>query len=317
MDIAVAVTYRRWKTFLEGPSLPIMPVRNEHAVFGMPECALRSHPMTWRSLAACVAVAVLVGLSIDARAQDDGAAAVPVDQTEATPSEAKPPAPKAKSGTSSSRAKTRALKPDNSTNPQSHLELATFGAGCFWHVEHTFEMLPGVVAAVSGYAGGFVPNPSYEMVHEGDTGHAEVVMVQYDPDVISYEKLLKVFWSSHDPTTPNRQGPDFGPQYRSIILYHNEAQRKAALESYRELVKYHVFRYPIVTQLVPLKRFYRAEDYHQDYYGGKPRPRVVRRHKTTVSRARAKKTLSKKTSPSPANDSAAPAQPASSTSPRP
>ena len=116
-----------------------------------------------------------------------------------------------------------------------------------------------------------VRNPNYEMVHEGYTGHAEVVMVQYDPEVISYEDLLKVFWQCHDPTTPNRQGPDVGTQYRSIILYHNEAQRKAALKSYHQLVEARAFRNPIVTQLVPLKAFYRAEDEHQDYYGGKPR----------------------------------------------
>ena len=117
------------------------------------------------------------------------------------------------------------------------------------------------------------------------TGHAEVVMVEYDADVISYEDLLKVFWSHHDPTTPNRQGPDVGTQYRSIILYHSDAQRKAALKSYHELVARRVWRYPIVTQLVPLTRFYRAEDYHQDYYGGKPRT-STRRRKTTAVKSR-------------------------------
>ena len=132
-----------------------------------------------------------------------------------------------------------------------------------------FEWLPGVKSAVSGYAGGHVPNPSYEMVHEGDTGHAEVVQVEYDPSVITYEQLLKVFWHGHDPTQWNRQGPDVGTQYRSVIFYHNEAQRKAALKSYRELTAARAFRAPIVTQLMPMKAFYRAEDYHQNYYGGK------------------------------------------------
>jgi len=281
--------------------------------------------MTWRFLAACVAVVVLLGFSIDAVAQDQAKPAEPVDQAKAAlpvatekaaPDAAKSPAPNPKSKKSSPRSKTSTLQPDQSTTPLSHLELATFGAGCFWHVEHTFEMLPGVISAVSGYAGGDVRFPTYEMVHEGDTGHAEVVMVQYDPEVISYEKLLNVFWSSHDPTTPNQQGPDIGTQYRSIILYHNEAQRKAALESYRELVEKRAFRHPIVTQLVPLRAFYRAEDYHQDYYGGKPHPTAARR-KTTVSHAKAKKSPSKTTSVSPPDEAAAPAQSASSTAPRP
>jgi peptide-methionine (S)-S-oxide reductase len=176
----------------------------------------------------------------------------------------------------------------SASKPKS--ERATFGAGCFWHVEDTFERLRGVNWAVSGYAGGSVPNPTYEMVHEGLTGHAEVVMVEFDPSVISYEKLLNVFWKSHDPTSINRQGPDVGPQYRSVIFYHNEEQKKAALESYRQLTKARVFRSQIVTQLMPLQAFYRAEDYHQDYYGGKPRA-VKARRKTTV--AKAKKTPAK------------------------
>ena len=274
--------------------------------------------MTWRSVAACVAMVVLLGLSIDALAQDPAKAARPVDPEKAAgvvapekaaPDVAQPPAPTAKSKKSASRSKTRAPQPDNSTNPESQLELATFGAGCFWHVEHTFEMLPGVVSAVSGYAGGNVRFPSYEMVHEGDTGHAEVVMVQYDPEVITYEKLLKVFWSSHDPTTPNQQGPDIGTQYRSIILYHNEAQRKAALESYQELVEKRAYRHPIVTQLVPLRAFYRAEDYHQDYYGGKPHmTTAARRRKTTVSHAKAKKSPAKIASASPPEDTAKPTE---------
>lgn len=167
-------------------------------------------------------------------------------------------------------------------------EQATFGAGCFWHVEAVFERLKGVNWAVSGYAGGGVPYPSYEMVHEGTTGHAEVVMVDFDPEVITYEDLLKVFWKNHDPTSINRQGEDEGPQYRSVIFYHSEAQRLAALKSYHALTEKRVYRSPIVTQLVPMRAFYRAEEYHQNYYGGKPRA-STRRRKTTVSSTRSRR----------------------------
>jgi peptide-methionine (S)-S-oxide reductase len=157
------------------------------------------------------------------------------------------------------------------TASKPKFERATFGGGCFWHVEAEFESLKGVRQAVSGYAGGVVPFPSYEMVHSGTTGHAEVVMVEFDPSKISYEQLLKVFWSIHDPTSINRQGEDEGPQYRSIIFYHNEEQRRAVLKSYHALTAAGVFGRPIVTQLAPMTAFYRAEDYHQDYYGGKLR----------------------------------------------
>jgi len=173
-------------------------------------------------------------------------------------------------------------------------EVATFGGGCFWHVEAVFDRMKGVKEAVSGYSGGSVPYPSYEMVHTGMTGHAEVVRVVYDPKIVSYEDLLKAFWSCHDPTQLNRQGPDEGPQYRSVIFYHSKAQRDAALESYRKLTKAQVFSGPIVTQLLPAQPFYRAEDYHQDYYGGKPRPYSPTRHsrvqsKTVSSRGVARK----------------------------
>lgn len=174
-------------------------------------------------------------------------------------------------------------------------EFATFGAGCFWHVEDIFEHQKGVLNAVSGYAGGYIAYPSYEMVHTGQTGHAEVVQVEYDPKVISYDNLLNIFWRCHDPTTINRQGPDEGPQYRSVILYHSEAQRKAALKSYEQLTKARAFRSPIVTQLVPMQAFFPAEDYHQNYYSGMrrsgPRRRtaasktkVVQRKSTTAGR---------------------------------
>ena len=121
-------------------------------------------------------------------------------------------------------------------------------------------------SVVSGYAGGTVPRPTYAMVSSGLTGHAEVVQIAYDPAVVSFEKLLETFWECHDPTTLNRQGPDFGTQYRSIILYHDDAQKQAAQESYRALTDAGVFASPIVTQLVPLKAFYLADRHHQDYY---------------------------------------------------
>jgi len=260
--------------------------------------------MKWRFPAACVAMAVVLGLWIDAEAQEAPAPTKPEEKGKTAPVVAKPIAPKVKSKKSSLHSKTQTSPGADSSRPISKVEYATFGAGCFWCVEATFERLPGVISAVSGYAGGSVRFPTYEMVHEGLTGHAEVVMVEYDADVISYEELLKVFWSHHDPTTPDQQGPDVGTQYRSIILYHNEAQRKAALKSYQELVDKRVWRNPIVTQLVPLKAFYRAEDYHQDYYGGKPQ--AASRRKTPVSKAR--KARSKPPSPSPSAEAPGPAQ---------
>ena len=145
-------------------------------------------------------------------------------------------------------------------------ETATFGGGCFWCTEAVFERIPGVKSVVSGYSGGLVPNPTYEQVCTGQTGHAEVIEVVFDPDKVPYEDLLKVFWKSHDPTTLNSQGPDFGTQYRSIILYHSEDQKKAAQKVYQELKAKRVYRAPIVTELVPFAAFYPAERYHQDYY---------------------------------------------------
>jgi peptide-methionine (S)-S-oxide reductase len=143
-------------------------------------------------------------------------------------------------------------------------EIATLGGGCFWCLEALYQMLPGVKAVASGFAGGTKANPTYKEVCEGDTGHAEVVQIEYDPKVLSYEKLLETFWEVHDPTTLNRQGDDVGTQYRSIILYSNPAQRAAAEKSKAEAQKH--FRQPIVTEIVPLTKFYQAEDYHQDYY---------------------------------------------------
>ncbi len=143
-------------------------------------------------------------------------------------------------------------------------ELATFGGGCFWCMEAVFQRLPGVKSVTSGYAGGHIENPTYQQVCSDATGHAEVIQIEFDPQKISYEKLLDVFWEEHDPTTLNRQGNDEGTQYRSVILYHDETQRKTAEKSKAEAQKN--FSRPIVTEIVPLKKFYPAEGYHQDYY---------------------------------------------------
>lgn len=144
-------------------------------------------------------------------------------------------------------------------------EKATFGAGCFWGVEVAFRKVPGVTATAAGYLGGTLANPSYEDVCTGRTGHAEVVEVTYDPAKVGYEDLLNVFWAGHDPTTLNRQGPDRGTQYRSAIFYHNDAQKKAALESRERWNASGRFSGPIVTEITPSSAFYRAEEYHQRY----------------------------------------------------
>jgi peptide-methionine (S)-S-oxide reductase len=153
----------------------------------------------------------------------------------------------------------------NSTNKT---ELATLGGGCFWCTEALYQMLPGVKSVVSGYSGGHTENPTYKQVCAGDTGHAEVIQVEFDPKVISYEKILGAFWEAHDPTTLNRQGEDAGTQYRSVIFYHSEAQKAAAEKSKAAAQKQ--FAHPIVTEISPLTKFYAAEGYHQDYYRNNP-----------------------------------------------
>lgn len=151
---------------------------------------------------------------------------------------------------------------------QEPLETATLGGGCFWCIEAVFNDLKGVTQVVSGYAGGHQANPSYREVCEGTTGHAEVVQVTFDPSLLSYEDLLKVFFAIHDPTTLNRQGADVGTQYRSIILTHSREQDRIAREVIRELAP--LFDAPIVTEVSPLERFYPAEAYHQEYYRRNP-----------------------------------------------
>jgi peptide-methionine (S)-S-oxide reductase len=154
------------------------------------------------------------------------------------------------------------------TKPASKTEFATLGGGCFWCMEAVFQHVPGVLHSVSGYSGGQTQNPTYEQVSEHGTGHAEVVQLEFDPAVISYEKILEIFFEAHDPTTLNRQGADEGDQYRSVIFYQNEAQQQGAARA--KLAAQAKHEDPIVTEIVPLKKFWRAEDYHQDYFNQHP-----------------------------------------------
>ena len=154
------------------------------------------------------------------------------------------------------------------TNAQAKTETLVLGGGCFWCLDATYQLVPGVKSVVSGYAGGTVVNPSYQDVCTGGTGHAEVVKIEYDPAETSVEKLLEFFWKIHDPTSLNAQGDDHGTQYRSIILYANDAQKAAAEKS--KAAAQAKLSDPIVTQIVPLQAFYRAEDYHQDYFRKNP-----------------------------------------------
>jgi len=165
---------------------------------------------------------------------------------------------------------TTSAQPTNSmnTNSTNKIEIADFGGGCFWCMEAVFERLPGVISVTSGFAGGTKENPTYQEVCTETTGHAEVTEIEFDPAKISYDKLLEVFWQAHDPTTLNRQGADVGTSYRSIILYRDKKQQLLAEKSKLEAQK--DFRNPIVTQIVPLKKFYKAEDYHQEYYDNNP-----------------------------------------------
>lgn len=165
------------------------------------------------------------------------------------------------------------LRAAENTNPvtanlTNQTELATFGGGCFWCTEAIYQMLPGVKSVASGYAGGSVPHPTYEQVCAGTTGHAEVIQVEFDPQKTSFATILETFWDVHDPTTLNRQGADAGTQYRSIILYHSPAQKEAAEKAKAAAQKN--FPKPIVTEIVPLTTFYKAEGYHQNYFRSNP-----------------------------------------------
>ncbi len=146
------------------------------------------------------------------------------------------------------------------------MKPATFGSGCFWCTEAVFQRVKGVEKVVSGYGGGHVDNPTYRQVCNGDTGHAEAVQVTYDPDEITYPELLEIFWKTHDPTTRNQQGNDYGPQYRSVIFYHDEEQKTLAEEYKQKLNTAGIWSDPIVTEISPFTNFYTAEKYHQNYY---------------------------------------------------
>ncbi len=150
------------------------------------------------------------------------------------------------------------------------MQVATLGGGCFWCTEAVFDELKGVEHVESGYSGGTVPNPSYREVCTGTTGHAEVIQITFDPKVISYKQLLEVFFTVHDPTTLNRQGADVGTQYRSVIFYHDDEQKRVAEQVIKEIEAQKIWDAPIVTELAPAKEFYTAEDYHQEYFQNNP-----------------------------------------------
>jgi peptide-methionine (S)-S-oxide reductase len=154
--------------------------------------------------------------------------------------------------------------------PVSETEVATLGGGCFWCLEAVYAELKGVKSAVSGYSGGTVKDPSYEQVCSGTTGHAEVVQIEFDPRVIGYDDILTVFFSIHDPTTMNRQGADLGSQYRSVIFYHDDRQKQIAEKKIKEVESSEALHRPVVTELVPFKTFYKAEEYHQEYFERNP-----------------------------------------------
>ena len=218
--------------------------------------------MTLRSLASSLGLAAVLCLASYAMVQDAK------KSTPGQPSAKAKAADEAKKADSTDPAK--AESPDaTKADPKKvepKLEKAYFAGGCFWCLEAVFERVKGVTQVVSGYAGGFVARPSYEMVCTDETGHAETVGIEYDANLVSYDDLLDIFWICHDPTTLNRQGPDEGTHYRSAIFYANEEQKKLAEKSFRTVTAAGLYANPIVTQLVPLEKFWVAEKYHQDYY---------------------------------------------------
>ncbi len=159
---------------------------------------------------------------------------------------------------------------DKMNKDNNKTEVATLGAGCFWCVEAIYEDLKGVESVVSGYSGGTVKNPSYKDISSGVSGHAEVCQITFDPDIISYEEILEVFWEVHDPTSLNQQGADIGPQYRSVIFYSSEEQKIIAVDSRKKMDESRVFSSSIVTEIIPFSVFYKAEDYHQNYFLNNP-----------------------------------------------
>jgi peptide-methionine (S)-S-oxide reductase len=229
--------------------------------------------MLQRILVGCLGFAMLLSLAAMGQSQkrskrQSGSVAGSQSASAASPDQSQDAS--AEKTQKQDKAKTQDSDKSADAKKKPRIEKATFGGGCFWCMEAVFERIPGVKSVVSGFAGGHVPNPTYEMVGTGLTGHAEVIQITYDPSIVSFDKLLGVFWTAHDPTTLNSQGPDYGPQYRSIILYHDEDQKAAALKQYRELMAHRGRRSPIVTELVPLTEFYPAEAYHQDYFRNHP-----------------------------------------------
>ncbi|TAH19017.1 MAG: peptide-methionine (S)-S-oxide reductase [Cytophagales bacterium] len=173
-------------------------------------------------------------------------------------------------GNTQSKSKKTKNQESNTQTNLENMEQATFGAGCFWCVEAVFQRINGVEKIVSGYAGGKNKNPTYKEVCTGETGHAEVCQITYDPSKVTYDELLEVFWKTHDPTTLNRQGNDEGTQYRSVVFYHNDAQKQLAEKYKKELNEVKAYDKPIVTEISLLPEFYVAEDYHQNYYNENP-----------------------------------------------
>lgn len=177
----------------------------------------------------------------------------------------------------------------------STTQIATLAGGCFWCLESAFNSVDGVISAISGYAGGHVDNPSYEAVCDGDTGHAEVVRIEFDSEKLSYREVLEIFFALHNPTQVNRQGNDVGPQYRSAVFYHNEAQKLAALNIIEEMTNEQVWPDPIVTEVTEINNYYPAEDYHQSYFKNNPQnqycamvvaPKLAKFKKTFADRLR-------------------------------
>jgi peptide-methionine (S)-S-oxide reductase len=213
--------------------------------------------MTLRSLASSLGFAAVLCLTSGARAQD-------AEKTAPPPTQSKTDEAKKAGGTDASK-KAETPKAD-AKKVEPKLEKAYFAGGCFWCLEAVFERVKGVTQVVSGYSGGFIAKPSYDMVCTGETGHAETVGIEYDANVVSYDDLLDIFWVCHDPTTLNRQGPDEGTQYRSAIFYANDEQKKLAEKSMQTVNAARLYSGPIVTQIVPLEKFWVAEKHHQDYY---------------------------------------------------
>jgi peptide-methionine (S)-S-oxide reductase len=181
-------------------------------------------------------------------------------------------------GGKSDKINSKIMTTENETQGKQNIDTATFGAGCFWCVEAVFQRLEGVLSVKSGYSGGAVKNPSYKEVCQGTTGHAEVCQITYDKSKISFDELLEVFWKTHDPTTLNRQGNDFGTQYRSAVFYHNGEQKQLAEKYKDEINKSGAYPGPVVTEITAFANFYPAEDYHQNYFnenGGEPYCRYV------------------------------------------